>query len=102
MLKVSFDSTPQEVTNEDINSLVLERSDHKGTGSNIPKAKDSHKDMKYTEEEEGENSGVNPITNSLINVSANSWQKNIHRPRDGNPEFYSDYSRPRTRPPSHN
>lgn len=44
----------------------------------------------------GENSGFIP-TKSLVSVSHDCNKK-----RDEHPEFYSDYSRPRTRPPSHN
>lgn len=42
--------------------------------------------------------GAVPSTNSLV---WHSWRvpKKIH---EGNAEFFSDYSRPRTRPPSHN
>ncbi|CAK9161089.1 unnamed protein product, partial [Ilex paraguariensis] len=42
-------------------------------------------------------SGLIPIK-SLVSVS---WHV-PHRNRDEHPGFYSDYSRPRTRPPSHN
>lgn len=51
-------------------------------------------------EKKGVKSGANVITKSLLHLSPTNFSNN-NRP-DENPEFYSDYSIPRTRTPSHN
>lgn len=105
-------SIPNQETKVDINStLADETSDDEIMSSTsaanmTPKSNGIiyHKKglMKHTKlRDEEEDSGVNPINNSLNPINDN--EKNIHRPLDENPEiFYSDYSTPRTRSPSHN
>lgn len=68
---------------------------HGGAITLTQKAKESEaavKEVKYV------GKGAVPRINSLVWVS---WRV-PHKIHEGHAEFFSDYSRPRTRPPSHN
>lgn len=67
---------------------------------NVRERSVSVKDVKRSKEKKEDISGVVQIRfRSIVSIS---WRVPHHKKQDPHPGFYSDYSQPRTRPPSHN
>lgn len=70
----------------------------KGTGSTPQKPEDSKAPSKDLKNIKAKIPGLVPVKPQLVSVPRRVPRKKY----DEHPGFYSDYSRPRTRPPSHN
>lgn len=93
---VSFNMNRERNMNGD--RSMLERSDHnQDEDSTVNIRKAANEDDTSQKEKTEDHRGV-LSTKSLVSVSWNLQQKNTHK----KPVFFSDYSRPRTRPPCHN
>lgn len=92
---VSFNMNRENNTNG--NKSMLERRDHNQDGDSVNILNAAKENDASQKEKSEDHSGV-ISTKSLVSVSWNLQQRNQHK----NPVFFSDYSRPRTRPPCHN
>lgn len=96
MAKVdSFNTNQEDSTNG--NKNMVERSDHNQDDYSI-NILDATKENDISQKKKTENHRGVISNKSLLTVSLHLQQKNQNK----NPVFFSDYSRPRTRPPCHN